>query len=269
MGQFDGKKGIIMGVANQKSIATAVAKTLHKEGASLGFSYFPDDTGKMEKRVSGALKDLEPAFLLPCDISKDEDITQFFDKVEQHFGKIDFLVHSIAFAALEEIRKPTLEVSRKGFLEAMDASAYSLIAAAQRASSLMEQGGSICAMTYFGGEKVIPGYNLMGVCKSALDHSIRYLAYDLGAKGIRCNGVSAGPIRTLASSAVGDFKEMLHVNAAMSPLGQNVTADDVGRSTAYLLSDMAQAVTGEILHVDSGYHVMGAPTPRLKEHLRS
>lgn len=260
---FQGKKGVIMGVANNRSIATAVAETLHAQGASLGFSFLPDGTGKMEKRVASAIEQVGPAFLEPCDVGTDQGIQGFFGKVEQHFGQIDFLVHSIAFAPIEEIRKPTLEVSRQGFLQAMEISAYSLIAAAQAAAKMMTPGGSICAMTYFGGEKVIPGYNLMGVCKAALEHSIRYIAYDLGSKNLRCNGISAGPIRTLASSAVGDFKDMLKVNAAMSPLGRNVSQEDVGKAAAFLLSEHASAITGEILHVDSGYHIMGGPTSAL------
>lgn len=256
-----------MGVANSKSIATAVARTLHQQGAEIGYSFLPDESGKMEKRAASALDGLDPKFLRPCDVSKSESIATFFHEASQDFGNIDFLVHSIAFAALDEIRKPTLNVTQKGFLDAMDISVYSLIATAQSASQYMSSGSSICAMTYYGGEKVIPGYNLMGVCKAALDHTIRYLAFDLGGKGIRCNGISAGPIRTLASSAVGDFKEMLKVNAAQSPLNANISADDVGSAAGFLLSKGAGSITGEILHVDCGYNIMGGPTAQLKEAL--
>lgn len=269
MTHLKGKKGIIMGVANNRSIATAVAEALHQQGAKLGFSYFPDETGKMKKRVSSAIEPFSPSFILPCNVTKDEDIKAFFSQAKESFEEIDFLVHSIAFASIEEIRKPTIEVSRKGFLEAMEISTYSLLSVSKVASEMMKAGGSICAMTYFGGEKVLPGYNLMGICKASLDHSIRYLANDLGEKGIRCNGISAGPIKTLASSAVGDFKEMLKINALMAPLAKNVTATDVGQSAAFLLGEHSSAITGEILHVDCGYNIMGGPSTRLKTLLQS
>lgn len=268
MASFKGKKGLIMGVANQKSIATAVAHELHKEGATLGFSYLPDDTGRAAKRVQQAIGNIDAALIEPCDILDEQQIAKFFSDAKKTLGTIDFLVHSIAYANIDDLRKPTLEVSRAGFLEAMNISVYSLNAVANQAAQVMAPGASLVAMTYFGGEKVIPGYNLMGVCKAALDQTVRYLAYDLGSKGIRINAISAGPIRTLASSAVSDFKDMLKVNAAMSPLGENITSEDVGLATAYLLGAGARGITGEILHVDGGYNIMGAPTPQLKELLK-
>lgn len=269
MGLFQGKKGVILGIANNRSIASAVGQVLTDQGAELAVSFLPDPQGKMEKRVQSVVKDWNPQYVGPCDASNDESIDEYFKGVEGTLGKIDFLVHSIAFAPMDDIKCATLDCSRPGFLQAMDISVYSLIATAKRAAELTNPGASICAMTYFGGEKVIPGYNLMGVCKSALDQTIRYLAHDLGPRSIRVNGISAGPIRTLASSAVGDFKEMLKCNEAQSPLGRNVTTDEVAQSAAFLLSQMSSATTGEILHVDSGYNIMGAPTNQLKEVLKS
>lgn len=256
---LEGKTGIIMGIANDRSIATAVANSLAKCGATLGFSHLPDvgDKKRNEDRVRKIASSHGCDFVIPCDVKSDESISQFFSAVKEKFGKIDFIVHSIAFAPTEELKKPTLEVSRKGFLEAMDVSAYSLISVANHAKDLLKEDSSIVTMTYYGGEKVLPGYNLMGVCKAALESSVKYLAYDLGPAGVRVNAISAGPIKTLASSAVGDFKKMLEINAEGSPLKRNVTAGEVGDSTAYLVSDYSKAVTGEVLHVDAGYNIMG------------
>ena len=211
MNQFRDKKGIILGIANNRSIATSVAQELYKQGARIGYSFLPDTTGKMEQRVKGVVKELEPAFIAPCDVKQDASIESFFSIAKEHLNKIDFIVHSVAFAPIEDLRGTTIACSRTGFSEAMDISVYSLLKVLETSKDILNEKASICAMTYFGGEKVIPGYNIMGVCKAALDHAIRYAAYDLGDKGIRVNGISAGPIRTLASSAVGDFKEMLKV----------------------------------------------------------
>lgn len=261
MGLFEGKKGIILGVANEYSIAAGVAKFLVKEGAEIGFNHLPDKEGRdrMAKRVHRVADPLGVKFVRPCDVSSDQEIKDFFTEVEKAFGKIDFLVHSIAYAPLEDIRCPTLQVSREGFRIAMDSSVYSFIATAHHASRLMADGGSMVTMSYFGGERVVGGYNLMGLCKSALEMATRYLAYDLGPKQIRVNAISAGPIKTLASSAVSDLSQMLTLNSAVSPLGRNVTIDDVGKTALYLLSDLASATTGEILHVDCGYNIMGSP----------
>lgn len=260
MGLFSGKKGIIMGVAGERSIATAVARYLYREGAELAFSHLPDtpDDDRMHNRVRDATSELSPKLIHPCDVLDDEHINRFFGQVEKSMGHIDFLVHSIAFAPMDDLRCQTLDVSRKGFKQAIEISAYSLIPIARAASKIMPAGGSIAAMTYLGGERVIPGYNLMGICKAALDTTVKYLAYDLGSKAIRVNGVSAGPVRTLASAAIKDFKKMMNKNAKLAPLGRNITTDEVASSTAYLLSHMASAVTGEIHHVDCGYHMMGS-----------
>ncbi len=253
---FKGKKGVIMGVANERSIAAAVAKVLHDEGAELAFSFVSE---RMEPKVRKVAEPLGAKLIHGCDVSSDAEIASFFQQVEEKMGRIDFLVHAIAFAAAEDLKGPTLNVSREGFKLAMDISAYSLIAITKAATPLFNPGASVVAMSYYGGEKVVGGYNLMGVCKAALESTVQYLAYDLGPQNIRVNAVSAGPVRTLASAGISDFKSMLEVNAAISPLGRNITVEEVGKSTAYLLSDLASGVTGEIHHVDAGYNIMGSP----------
>ncbi len=263
MGLFSGKRGIIMGIANEFSIASGVAEFLKKEGAEIGFSHLPDKEdgpAKMLRRVMRVAEPLDVKFVKPCDVTSDKDIARFFEEVGKEYGKIDFLVHSIAFAPVEDIRCATIDASREGFKIAMDISVYSFIAVAREAAKLMGPGGSMVTMTYYGGERVVSGYNLMGVCKSALDSATKYLAYDLGAKGIRVNAVSAGPVKTLAASAVGDFSQMLNLYETTSPMKRNITAEEVGRSTGFLLSDLASATTGEILHVDCGFHVMSSST---------
>ena len=264
MGLFSGKTGIIMGVANQHSIAAGVAKYLVEQGAEIGYSYLPDTTGKMEKRVRKVVDQFEPKLVAPCDVNNDGSIEEFFANVKKTYDKIDFLVHSIAFAPGEDIKCPTLLASRQGFQVAMETSAYSFIATSRAAAPLMKDGGSIVAMSYFGGEKVVPGYNLMGLAKSALEMSVRYLAFDLGPDKIRVNAISAGPIKTLASSGIGGISAMLNMNAAIAPLGRNVDQEEVGKSSAFLLSDLSTGVTGEILHVDAGFHVMGGPGRAIK-----
>lgn len=262
MGLFTGKKGIIMGVANDHSIATGVAKALHEEGAVIGFSHLPDadERGRMEARVRKAVDGLSPAFVAPCDVTSEESIAKFFATVKEQFGKIDFFVHSIAFGAMEDLRGSTLNASRKGFLQAMDISAYSFMITAKHAAELMTDGGAMVTMTYLGGEKVIPGYNMMGICKAALEAIVKYAAFELGPKNIRVNGLSAGPVRTLAAAGIGDFKSMLTINSAIAPMKKNITQEDVGKTAAFLLSDWAQSITGENVHVDAGYHVMGSPS---------
>lgn len=262
MGILEGKKGVIMGIANDRSIASSIARILHQQGASIAYSYLPDagDRPRNRQRIEKVTEDLNPSFIAPCDVTKDEDVEKFFSEVSAEVGNIDFLVHSIAFAPTADLKGPTYMSSREGFASAMDVSVYSLLATARHAQSIMNEGGSICAMTYFGGEKVMPGYNLMGLCKSALDTAIQYLASELGSKKIRVNGISAGPIKTLASSAVGDFKKMLDSYESVAPLGSNISGVDVGNSTAFLLSDLSKMITGEIMHVDAGYNIMGAQT---------
>jgi enoyl-[acyl-carrier protein] reductase I len=261
MGLFTGKKGIVMGVANEFSIASGIAKVLAAEGATLGFNHLPDKEGRdrMAKRAAKVADPLGVKFVRPCDVTSEDDVKAFFGEVKAHFGHIDFFVHSIAYAPLEDIRCATIDASREGFKVAMDISVYSFIATAREAAKLMPDGGSIATMSYFGGERVVGGYNLMGVCKAALEQATRYLAFDLGPKRVRVNAVSAGPIKTLAASAVGDFSQMLGLYAAVSPMGRNVTQEEVGKATAFLLSDLSSATTGEIMHVDGGYNIMGSP----------
>ncbi len=259
MGLLEGKKGIVMGIANERSIATAVARCLHKEGATLAFSFLPDtgERKRNEERIKQVTSDLSPICLIPCDVSSDQSIESFFAQIREKMGTFDFIVHSIAFAPSEDLKLPTYKSSRSGFSTAMDVSVYSLLAVARCGAEFMNDGGSIVSMTYFGGEKVMPGYNLMGVCKAALDTAVRYTAAELGERGIRVNAISAGPVKTLAASAVGDFKKMLGLYKQSAPLRANITADDVGASTAFLLSDYSKMTTGEVLHVDGGYHIMG------------
>ncbi len=262
MGLFTGKKGLVFGIANDRSIAWAITKELHKEGAEIGFTHLPDrdpERRKAEKKLRKLVDPLDAKLVMPCDASQDDDLDAVFKAAEETFGKIDFVLHSMAFAPIEELKCPVYEVSRAGWNLSMEISAYSLIAIAGRAQKIMNPGGSILAMTYLGGEKVIPGYNLMGVCKAALESSLEYLAHELGPKGIRVNAVSAGPVKTLAASAVGEFSRMMKLYETFSPLRRNIKAEEVGKSGMFLLSDMASGITGENLHVDCGYHIMGGP----------
>lgn len=257
MGILANKRGIVMGVANSRSIAFGIAQRLHQEGADVGFSYLPEERGRFEARVRGLVEYMQPKLIHPCNVDDDASVAAFFEAVKAAYGTIDFLVHSIAFAPSDDIRCATVDVSRAGFLTAMETSVYSFIATARAAATLMPEGGSIMTMTYYGGERVMPGYNLMGVAKSALESSVKYLANDLGPRNIRVNALSPGPIRTLAASAIGDFKKMLEVNAGITPLRRNVDAEDVGNSAIYLISDLAKNISGENIHIDGGFHVMG------------
>ncbi|MCA9069029.1 MAG: enoyl-ACP reductase [Planctomycetaceae bacterium] len=262
MGMFDGKKGVVFGIANDRSIAWAISEKLFAEGAEMGFTHLPDkdlERRKNEKKLRQLVDPPGAKFVMPCDIQDDEQIDATFAQVRETFGTIDFVIHSMAFALTEDLKCPVYDVSRDGFKLAMDISAYSLIALAKRAREVLNPGGSLLAMTYLGGEKVIPGYNMMGICKAALESSVQYLANELGPEGLRVNAVSAGPLKTLASSAVGDFKKMLDLYETFSPMRRNITPEEVAKSAAFLLSDLGSAVTGEILHVDCGYHIMGAP----------
>lgn len=263
MGLFDGKKGLILGVANDRSIAWAIAQFVMAEGAVCGFTHLadrPDDERQRNRHRVAQLTDKAPGarFLVPFNASNDADIAAVMAKTAETFDKIDFLVHSIAYAPLDELKGDTMRVSREGFKTAMDASAYSLLAIVNAASPLLNRGASIVTMTYFGGEKAVPGYNLMGICKAALDSCVKYLAYELGPRGIRVNAVSAGPLRTLAGIGAG-VDPMLQLYEKMAPLGRNITHAEVGRTAGFLLSDMSDGITGEILHVDGGYHAMGSP----------
>ncbi|GAB6164314.1 enoyl-ACP reductase [Thermostilla marina] len=256
MGMFDGKIGLIMGVANDRSIAWAMAEALHAEGAELAYTHLPGPSS--ERRVHRLVDAHHPKLVLPCDVQSDENIADVFEQIDDEYGRLDFVLHAIAFAPPKELRSPYVETSREGWHLAMDISAYSLVAVARAAAPLMEEnGGSIVTISYYGGEKVMPGYNLMGVCKAALEHSVRYLAWDLGPKKIRVNGVSAGPMRTLSSAGISGFDEMQKHAAAKSPLRRNVEFEELGRTGLFLLGDMSDGITGEILHVDCGYNIVG------------
>jgi enoyl-[acyl-carrier protein] reductase I len=263
MGLFEGKKGLILGVANDRSIAWAIAERIMQEGGDCGFSHLPDkpddDKQKNRRRVEKCIEGNPRArFLVPLDVQNDRQIAEVMAVAEEHFGKFDFLLHSIAFADRADLQKETIETSREGFKLAMEISAFSLLAVANAAKGLMNDNGAIATMTYYGGEKCVPGYNVMGICKAALDASMRYLAYDLGPRGIRVNAISAGPLKTLASTAVG-AGDMLRLYEQISPLGRNISHEEVGNAGMYLLSDLASGISGEILHVDAGYHMMGSP----------
>ncbi|MEE9212878.1 MAG: enoyl-ACP reductase [Phycisphaeraceae bacterium] len=260
MGLLDGKRGLIFGIANDRSYAWFISKQIVDAGGQCLFTHLPDDKGKMERRCRSAIKELgiEDPWLMPCDASKDEDLDAVFTKAGADFGKIDFVVHSIAFADRQFLRPGNFHTTtRQAWTQALDISAYTLLAMVQRAVNVMPEGGSIVAMTYYGGEKVIPGYNIMGIAKTALEHTARYLAADLGEKNIRVNTISGGPLRTLAASAVGGISEMFEHQQRKAPLRRNIDGDEVGRTAVYLLSDMASGVTGENIHVDAGFSIVG------------
>jgi enoyl-[acyl-carrier protein] reductase I len=257
MGLFDGKKGLILGVANDYSIAWAISQKLLAEGAELGFTHLPGE--KMERRVRKLADPVGAKLITPCDVQKDDDVARVFREARETYGSLDFVLHSIAFAPIDDIKRPFVDASREGFKTAMDVSVYSLAVVARNAAESMPGGGAIVTLTYFGGERVVAGYNLMGVCKAALDMSVRYLAYDLGPRKVRVNALSAGPVKTLAASAVGDADKLAGLYEAVSPMGRNVTREEVGAAGMFLLSDLASGITGEVLHVDCGYNVMGSP----------
>lgn len=249
-----GKKGVILGLANDKSIAWGIAKALAEAGAELAFTFQGE---ALEKRVRPLAESLGSEIVLPCDVTDEDSMDAVFKTLEEKWGKLDFMVHAIAFSDKEELKGLYLQTSRVNFLRSMDISCYSLTALCQRAAPLMSDGGSILTLTYYGAERVMPHYNVMGVAKAALEASVRYLAADLGPQGIRVNAISAGPIKTLAASGIGDFRYILKWNELNSPLRRNVTTDEVGGSSLYFLSDLSSGVTGEVHHVDSGYHTQG------------
>jgi enoyl-[acyl-carrier protein] reductase I len=253
---LEGKTALVFGVANDHSIAWGIAQALHRHGASLAFSYAGE---KLERRVRPLAESLGATFVEPCDVSRDEDIEAVFAKAGRSLGRIDILIHAIAYAGRDELSRPFLETSRPGFLTTMDISVYSLTALARAAAPLMTGGGSILTLTYDAGQKVVPHYNVMGVAKAALESSMRYLASDLGPRGIRVNAISAGPVRTLAAAGVAGFKKMYGRFADLAPLRRNISLEDIGGTAAWLASDMAAAVTGEIIFVDSGYNILGVP----------
>ena len=249
-----GKRGLIMGLANDKSIAWGIAKACADAGAELAFSYQGE---ALKKRVGPLAEQLGSNIVLPCDVSDEESINELFSALEKKWGKLDFVVHAIGFSDKNELRGRYVDTSRANFNLTMDVSVYSFTAVMQRAEKMMNEGGSAITLTYYGAEQVMPHYNVMGVAKAALEASVKYLAEDLGKDGIRVNSISAGPIKTLAASGIGDFRYIMKWNEYNSPLRRNVTIDDVGKSALYLLSDLSSGVTGENLHVDSGYHIVG------------
>lgn len=263
MGRFDGSKGVILGVANDHSIAWAIARELLREGAQCGFSHLPDrpdDERQRNRRRVSQLTDAEPnaKFLVPMDACNDDDIAAVMKRAAEEFGTIDFLVHSIAFAPMADLKGDTTDCSREGFRIAMETSAYSLLAVGRLARGIFSSNASLLTLTYFGGEKVVPGYNIMGVCKATLDACVRYMAYDLGPAGVRVNAVSAGPLRTLAGRGAG-VEDMLGLYEKMAPMARNITHEEVGKAGAWLLSKESGGITGELLHVDAGYNIMGSP----------
>ncbi len=260
---FNGKKGLILGVANDRSIAWAIAQQIMNEGGQCGFTHIPDraddDKHKNRRRVEKCIEGWSNAqFLIPLDVQSDSQVRDVFSRVQSDFGQIDFMLHSIAFADRADLQRDTIETSRAGFALAMDVSVYSLIALCNEARPLFSDGAAVLCMSYYGGQKCVPGYNVMGICKAALEATTRYLAYDLGVQNVRVNALSAGPLKTLAGSAAG-VDGMLRLYQHVAPLGRNITHEEVGRSGAFLLSDQANGITGEVLHVDCGYHAMGSP----------
>ncbi|WP_395021033.1 enoyl-ACP reductase FabI [Dongia sp.] len=253
-GLMTGKRGLIMGVANDRSIAWGIAKAAADQGAELAFTYQGE---ALEKRVRPLAQQVGAKVVLPCDVSDDASIDKTFEAIKASWASLDFVVHAIAFSDKDELKGLYVDTSRKNFALTMDISCFSFTAVCQRARPLMPNGGSLLTLSYFGAEKVMPHYNVMGVAKAALECSVRYLAADLGPENIRVNAISAGPIKTLAASGIGDFRHILRWNELNAPMKRNVTIDDVGGSGLYLLSDLSRGVTGELHHVDAGYNTVG------------
>jgi enoyl-[acyl-carrier protein] reductase I len=251
---LEGKKALILGVANQNSIAYGIAKAFFREGASLAFACANDFLVEMVKLLA---KDLNSEMVIKCDVSKEEDILNLKEYIKEKWGNFDILVHSIAFAPKEEFKNRFLETSREGFKIALDVSVYSLIVLCRELLSLMNKGGSVLTLSFYGSEKVFPGYNVMGVAKAALESTVRYLAYDLGKEKIRVNCISPGPIKTLAASAIPNFENFLEMHKKISPLGENVTNEEVGELAVFLVSEKAKSITGQVIYVDAGYNIMG------------
>lgn len=251
---MEGKRGLIMGVANDRSIAWGIAQAVRAQGAELAFTYQGE---ALEKRVRPLAESVGSNFVASCDVTDEASVARVFADIKAQWGGLDFVVHAIAFSDKNELDGLYLDTTRDNFLKTMDISVYSFTAVAREAAALMGAGGSLLTLTYYGAERVMPHYNVMGVAKAALEASVRYLAADLGPRGIRVNAVSAGPIKTLAASGIGDFRYILKWNELNSPLRRNVTTEEVGRAGLFLLSDLGGGVTGEVMHVDSGYHTVG------------
>lgn len=252
-----GKNAFVTGIANNRSIAWGIAQQLYQAGANLGVNYLPDERGRFEKKVRELVEPISPSIIVPCDVQNDELMDSMFATIAEKWGQLDILVHCLAFADKEDLTGNFSETSRAGFAKALDISSYSLTCLTNRAKPLMKSGGSIVTLSYLGGVKVVPNYNVMGIAKSALEMSVRYLASELGEQNIRVNGISAGPIRTLASSAVGGIKDMIRHVEDVAPLKRTVTQTEVGNAAAFLCSDLASGITGQILYVDAGYEIMG------------
>jgi enoyl-[acyl-carrier protein] reductase I len=269
---FANKRGLITGVFNKQSIAWAIAERIMDEGGTCGFSYMPDKPDDERKKNLGRVTKLtegnpRSAFLHPMDVTNDEQITELMAVAREKLGGLDFLLHSIAFALPDDLKGDTIDTSRAGFKLAMEISAYSLIALARAAREILNEGASILTLTYYGGERPVPGYNVMGLCKAALDSIVKYLAYDLGPRKVRVNALSPGPLQTISGRGAG-VDQMLGLYEAMAPLGRNVTHEEAGKCGAFLLSDLSSGITGEILHLDGGYNIMGSPG-RLLERIKA
>ncbi len=256
---MQGKRGVIMGVANERSLAWGIAAACAAQGAEIAFTYQGDALGK---RVRPLAEGVGATLVLPCDVADESSIDAAFDAVRDQWGGIDFVVHAIGFADKQYLRGRYVDTPREAFLQALDISCFSFTSVCRRAAALMPQGGSLLTLSYLGAERVVPHYNVMGVAKAALEASVRYLAMDLGAAGIRVNAISAGPVKTLAASGIGDFRYILRWNQLNAPMERNVSVDEVGGAGLYLLSNLSTAVTGEVHHVDCGYHIIGMKNPK-------
>jgi enoyl-[acyl-carrier protein] reductase I len=252
-----GKNALVTGIANNRSIAWGIAQQLHRAGANIGVTYLPDDRGRMENKVRELTEPLSPSLFLPCNVQDDAQVDATFEAIRSDWGRLDILIHCLAFANRDDLTGDFSNTSRQGFQTALDISAYSLVRLAQGAKPLMTEGGSLVTLSYLGGARVVPNYNVMGIAKAALEMNVGYLAAELGPLNVRVNGISAGPIRTLASSAVGGILDMIHHVETVAPLRRTVTQTEVGNAAAFLCSDLASGITGQILYVDSGYAIMG------------
>lgn len=252
-----GKNALVTGIANNRSIAWGIAQQLHQAGANLGITYLPDEKGRMEKKVAELVEPLNPSLFLPCDVQNETQIQSTFETIRDKWGRLDILIHCLAFAKKDDLSGDFSKTTKDGFNLALEISAYSLIQLSGAAKPLMTEGGSIITLSYLGGVRVVPNYNVMGIAKAALEMNVRYLAAELGPQNIRVNAISAGPIRTLASSAVGGILDMIHHVEEVAPLRRTVTQTEVGNTAAFLSSDLASGITGQVLYVDAGYEIMG------------
>jgi len=254
---LSGKNVLVTGIANNRSIAWGIAQQLHAAGATLGITYLPDEKGRFEKKVAELVEPLQPNLFLPCDVQNEAQVQETFDSIGAKWGRLDGLIHCLAFASKESLSGDFSSVTRADFTQALEISAYSLLSLSRAAKPLMSEGGSIVTLTYLGGVRVIPNYNTMGIAKAALEMNVRYLAAEMGPQNVRVNAISAGPIRTLASSAIGGILDMIHHVEKVAPLRRTVTQTEVGNTAAFLCSDLASGITGQVVYVDAGYEIMG------------